>query len=214
MIATLHVNVYYIYMYPVYNCILFLRAQVNVLSQQLEECRKQLQEAGRTINHLKYQLDEMHQLLQEKDGEETKKERMLKEKLKESETGRQNLLENLDRANAKLTEYSAQITTLQESALLVRRLEGEVLQLRQLLSEQQGQKSQYQSAREAAETESERLKEEYGELKKRLEQSSKQLAEMQQRSEDWRVERERSSSRIKEVRKACKLKHLKYFLFS
>ena len=132
------------------------------------------------------------------DGTE-QKTRNLTNQIRESELARQSLLQKLEASNAEVTMLSHHISRLQESSLLSHQLEGEVMQLRQSLADQQSQRLEHQQARERCEKELNVLKTEGKQFRDRLEQSSKQLSEMQQRSEEWRKERESLNKRIKEV---------------
>ena len=169
------------------------------LSYQLQQCKEQLLQGSQVIHQLNNQLDTAQR--QTKEVEQIREDKMAKlsNELSESNSAKQKLLEKLERANSEISTLSHQVTSLQESSLKAHQLGGEVLQLRQSLSDQQKLKSEHQQGQERAERDAERLKSERNDLKKRLEQCNRQLAEMQQRSEDWRSERERFTTTVREV---------------
>ena len=94
---------------------------------------------------------------------------------------------------------SGKVSNLQQFSKTTHELEGEVQQLRLSLAEQQKLRIDHQRGRETAERENEKYRVERNEFKKRLEQSNQQLLDMQQRSEEWRKERERLMLKMKEV---------------
>ena len=156
-------------------------------------------EAGHALHRLQSQVDSAHQLHTQSQHEWDRKEKQLQEQLSASESSRHGLLRKLEEANQQLVDQSQRLAGLQESSLAARQLEGEVEQLRHSLSHLQKQQNEEQRILERAEKDRDRSKEEVQQLRTRLEEASQQLGEMQKRSEEWRAERERLSSRAKEV---------------
>lgn len=168
-------------------------------NDQLREFKDQLLDGNRVIRQLQDELDNVqHQLKQAELEGQRNKERLANE-MHEFEMTKQKLMQKLEAANNELSTMSNKVSSLQKFSKSAHELEGEVLQLRTSLADQQKLRMEHQRGREMAEKDSEKYKGEKNELKKRLEQSSHQLLEMQKRSEEWRKERERWTSKNKEV---------------
>ena len=180
--------------------------QVKMFSEQLLSCKDQLNSAGQTIGHLTSIVEEREREIRElRETEDDKRAEMVSQ-LKQGSTGRENLLRQLESANAEILMLSQRVTGLQEGSLRTHQLEGEVGELRRALSEHQSQRMRLEQVKEEMEGElgryrgeEERGRDEGRVMKTRLEQSSQQLGDMQRRSEEWRVERERLAKRSMEV---------------
>ncbi len=155
--------------------------------------------AYRTIQELNGHLEEKEREIKElRENEEDKRTELMKQ-LKDNNNNRDTLLRQLESANNEIMILTQRNTVLQESTLTTRQLEGEVLQLRKSLTDQQHVRMELQQTKEEFETEVGRVKNENGIMKDRLKQSSLQLSDMQHRSEEWRNDRERITKRNKEV---------------
>ena len=173
--------------------------QVRAFSLQLQTCKDQLNDACQMIQQLTSQVEQKEDEISElKEAEDDKQTEMMAQ-LKQGSTSRETLLRQLESSNAEIMMLSQRVSALQESSIHAHQLEGEVLQLRKSLSEQQGLRINLQGASEDFERERKKIKEENKAMRDRLEKSSLQLTEMQRRSEEWRSEREKISRRNKEV---------------
>lgn len=170
------------------------------MSKQLGQCKDDMLADNRVIRQLQEELELYQEQLQLGNSDEKKENEKYRDQLEESETAKRKLVEKLERANEEISSLTDRLSSLQQSSLLASQLEGEVMVLRQSFAEQQKLRQEFQRGKEATERESERLKGERTEMKKRLQQCNQQLSEMQQRSEEWRGEREKLTTKIKEVR--------------
>ena len=145
------------------------------------------------------QLEEKESEIKElKEIEEEKRTDILSQ-MKDNRNSKETLMRQLESANTEIMILTQRTGSLQESSLHARQLEGEVLQLRKSLSDQQNLRMGLQHAKEEFEQEMERCRNENKTMKGRLEQSSLQLSDMQRRSEEWRIDRERITKKSKEA---------------
>lgn len=169
------------------------------MSTQLHECKDELIKGNHVIRQLQGELDTVTEQLRERESEGQRTIDKHRRQIEDYELTKRKLLDKLEKTNKELSTVSDRVMSLQQSSLVAHQLEGEITELRKSLAEQQKQRQETERGKEMTERQLEKVKSERNDLKTRLQQCTQQLAEMQQRSEEWRGERETLNNRLKEV---------------
>jgi chromosome segregation ATPase len=165
-------------------------------NKQIRQCKEQLLESNMIIRQQHNELDTLQQQWKESEEEGEKNTEKLNEELHQTKITNQKLVKKLNDAENEMNTLRSRFTSLQQSSLKVHEFEGEVIQLRHSLGEQQRLRGELERTMESMKREAEKHKMEKTDLRQRLEQSSRQLSEMQERSEEWRGNREQLQAKV------------------